>query len=223
MAEKILIFGANGNSLDIVDIIAAINRQAGGEVWHCLGFLDGNPELHGKLILGLPVLGTLFDYEKFLDCHFVNGISSPSRIWNKEELITELSIPTDRYATLVHPDATVSPHATIGRGTVVFPQVSIASEVRIGNHVLILPGGLVTHGVMLGDFVTLAAGVSLSGAVRVGRGAYLGTNSAVRGGISIGDHSLIGMGSVVLHDVPRGAVYVGNPAKYLRPVRSSVG
>ena len=35
-------------------------------------------------------------------------------------------------------------------------------------------------------------------------------------GITIGDGAVIGAGSVVAHDVPKGAVVAGNPAKILK-------
>ena len=35
-------------------------------------------------------------------------------------------------------------------------------------------------------------------------------------GITIGDGAIVGAGSVVVHDVPKGAVVAGNPAKILK-------
>jgi len=41
----------------------------------------------------------------------------------------------------------------------------------------------------------------------------LGTNCTIKEYIRIGEYSLIGMGSVVLNNVPKNSVFVGNPAK----------
>jgi len=48
----------------------------------------------------------------------------------------------------------------------------------------------------------------------------VGAGALVREGVTVGAWSLIGMGSVVLHDVPPGEVWAGNPARLIRFVNS---
>src|SRR5438067_384431 len=42
--------------------------------------------------------------------------------------------------------------------------------------------------------------------------------SAIIGGVTLGQECLLGMGAVVRHDIPKHAVMVGNPARFLRPM-----
>ncbi len=52
----------------------------------------------------------------------------------------------------------------------------------------------------------------------VRRLARIGANSTILPGVVIGENALVGAGSVVTHDVPPGAVVVGNPASLIKKV-----
>jgi acetyltransferase-like isoleucine patch superfamily enzyme len=86
-----------------------------------------------------------------------------------------------------------------------------------------MPQVVLTHDDVVGDYATIASGVRLGGGVRVAAGAYLGAGALVREGLTIGAGSLVGLGSVVLHDVPAGEVWAGNPARFLRATTLSTG
>jgi acetyltransferase-like isoleucine patch superfamily enzyme len=60
------------------------------------------------------------------------------------------------------------------------------------------------------------------GGATVRRLARIGANSTILPGVEIGENSLVGAGSVVVHDVPPGAVVVGNPARVVRRVEELV-
>jgi len=217
-AQKNVIFGTGGTSVDIVDTLHDINAANTGTRYECVGFLDDNAALWGTTLAGVPVRGPLSSARHFSDCYFVNGVGSERNFRSKPEIIAAAGVPDDRFATLVHPTASVSRTARIGRGTVIFQHVTVTSNVRIGEHVVILPQAVISHDDAIGDYTCITGGVCISGNVRVGRCCYIGTRSAIRNGIDIGDGSLIGMGSVVIRSVPANSVMVGNPARYLRPV-----
>lgn len=216
MTKKIVILGTNGNCVDIYETIEDINARQGRRVYECLGFLDDNPELHGKALCGMEILGPLTKAGELDDCWAVNGIGSPTNHLRKEDIIARTNLPLERFETIIHPSATVSRSAEFGRGTVVFDQVSVNSNARIGNHVVILPLSVISHDVVIGDYTCITGGVCISGGAHIGRHCYLGSNSSIIGGVTIGDSSLIGMGSVVLDDVADGCVVVGAPARFLR-------
>jgi acetyltransferase-like isoleucine patch superfamily enzyme len=45
--------------------------------------------------------------------------------------------------------------------------------------------------------------------------AKIGANATILPGVVVGEDALVGAGSVVAHDVPPGAVVVGNPARVI--------
>ena len=50
----------------------------------------------------------------------------------------------------------------------------------------------------------------------VRKGASIGANATILPGITIGERAMIGAGAVVTHDVPAGAVVVGNPGRVVK-------
>jgi sugar O-acyltransferase (sialic acid O-acetyltransferase NeuD family) len=217
--RNVIVLGTAGNCVDVVDAMLCINEARGREVYRPVGFLDDDQSRWGMAVHGVPVLGGLQSAADHRDCWFVNGIGSTRNFHQKDVIIAKTGVPVDRFETIVHPTASVSRMATLGRGVVVLQHVAIASSVRIGDHVIILPNSTVSHDDVIGDYTCVAGGVCISGGVTVGRLCYLGSNCTIIGNTTIGDYSLIGMGSAVLHDVAPNSVMVGSPARVLRQTR----
>jgi sugar O-acyltransferase (sialic acid O-acetyltransferase NeuD family) len=219
VSRKIIVLGAIGNCLDIVDTINAINSVSAKPQYKCIGFLDDDPEKWGKKIFEVPVLGGIDKITEYEDAYSVNGIGSPSTFLIKKEIILRTGLTTDRFETIIHPTATVSFSANIGCGVVVFQNVTITTNVTIKNHVIVLPNSVISHNSVIGDYTCIAGGVVVSGDVQVGESCYVGANSSIQQGVTIGDECLVGMGTVVLKDVVDNSVMVGNPARFLRSTR----
>ena len=214
--KRLIILGTGGNCFDILDAVLAANHQTGRAIYECAGFLDDNAAVHGKEFHGVRVLGSLANAARFPDCVFVNGIGSPNNFWRKADILRATGLAADRFETVVHPQASVSGFAKLGRGCVVLAGAAIGANAVIGDHVILLQGAIVSHDCRIGDFNCIASGACLAGGVQVAASSYIGANATVLGGITIGTRTLVGMGSVVLRSVPDNSVVAGNPAKFLR-------
>ncbi len=93
----------------------------------------------------------------------------------------------------------------------------IRNGVKIGAHCNI------GHNNDIGENSVIAAGVLTSGSIKIGKNCWLGTGCIIRNGITICDDVLIGTGSVVIKDITKPGVYVGNPAKFLRQLDGNKG
>ncbi len=213
---RLVILGTGGTSVDILDTLDDLNRVRGGLRYECVGFLDDDTGRHGRLVHGYPILGPLGLAPALDDCLFVNGIGAPGNFWHKAAIIARTGLRPHRFATIVHPTATISRTARLNPGTVVLQHAVVAANVTIGSHVVVLPTCVVSHDSVLGDHTCLAGGVCVSGRVVVGESCYLGSNCTIMGDVQIGERCLVGMGSVVLRSVPPNSVVVGNPARFLR-------
>jgi sugar O-acyltransferase (sialic acid O-acetyltransferase NeuD family) len=213
---ELVIVGAGGLARET----AATAKALG---WTVRGFLDDDPTLHGLTKSGVPVLGPL-DLAENLPAYVrvVVCIANPRNPGVRQRVVERLALPDERYATVVHPSADLGAGSTLGPGTILLAQVALTADVTIGAHVAVMPQTVFTHDDVVADYATIASGVRVSGTVRIGAGAYLGAGALIRESSTIGAGALVGMGAVVLHDVPAGEVWAGNPARFLRTVQPAL-
>lgn len=136
------------------------------------------------------------------------------------QLIKErLSFEDTAYATLIHPEAVMSPSAVIGRGSVVMARAVIQADAAIGEHSIINTGSIVEHDCILESFVHLSPGAILTGGVSVRDGAHIGAGAVVTPGKTIGSWTVIGAGAAVTRDIHDQMVAVGIPATEIKDRR----
>ena len=212
--QPLLLVGAGGLARETLAAIRSLDSPQ----WSPLGFLDDNPARHGAVLDGLPVLGPIDAVADHPDAAVVLCTASTRDQSSRRRLAGRLDLPPQRYATVVHPAASLAPGTAVGPGSVLLAGVVVTAPQRVGAHVVAMPHVVLTHDDEVGDYATLAARVAVSGMVTIGEGCYLGAGAMVREGLMVGPWSMVGMGAVVLSDVPAYEVWVGNPARRLRQV-----
>ncbi|GAA0450163.1 transferase [Paractinoplanes deccanensis] len=205
----LVIVGAGG--------FARETASAARDTWNVLGFLDDDPALHGTVRSGLPILGGTERVHE-TDAAVVVCVGNPRNFTARKQIVERLGLPAERYATVVHPLASVGAGSVLGPGTVLLAGTVLTADVAVGSHVAVMPQAVLTHDDRVGDYCTIASGVRLGGGAVLDEGAYAGSGALIREGVKVGAWSLVGMGSVVLHDVPAGEVWAGNPARLIRPL-----
>ncbi|MER5636120.1 acetyltransferase [Kitasatospora sp. NPDC002227] len=206
---ELVIVGAGGFGRETAEAAHAAG-------WRLRGFLDDNPVLHGTRVDGVPVLGPAELVHELPRTKVLLCTVNPRVYTSRLDLAERLGLPERRYATLVHPSASVAARAELGPGTVLLAHTAVTARASIGAHVAVMPQVVITHDVEVAELATLASGVRLGGGVRLERGCYLGAGALLREYLTVGQWSLVGMGSVVLRDVPPLEVWAGTPARYLR-------
>jgi sugar O-acyltransferase (sialic acid O-acetyltransferase NeuD family) len=205
----LVIVGAGGFARETAAAATAAGRRV-------LGFVDDDPALHGTSRSGLRILGSVDMVAGMPDAAVVVCVGNPRNYTVRQRIVDRLGLPADRYATVVHPSAVVGSGSVVGPGSVLLAGTVLTADVTIGSHVAVMPQAVFTHDDRVGDYATVATGVRLGGGAILERGAYVGAGALVREGVTVGAWSLIGMGSVVLHDIPPGQIWAGNPARLLR-------
>ncbi len=214
----LLVIGSGGFGRETVEAVRAINAAGGS--WQILGYLDDDPELHGKVVDGVPVLGGVAEVSRYPGDLVVVCTGRPDNYLSRPRIVGALGLSPDRYATIIHPSASVSSSSKVGPGCVILAQTVLTASVNVGSHVAIMPHVTFTHDDTIGDFVTVASGACLGGGVRISAGAYIGSGALVREYRTIGSGALVGMGAVVAHDVPAHEVWAGVPARFVRKQRT---
>jgi len=210
-ARPLLLLGAGGLARET---LVAVRAQP--DLWRPIGALDDDAARHGDDVDGVPVLGGTDRVHEFPDAAVVPCVASPMRPYGRLRLAQRLGLLADRWATIVHPAATIAPGTRLGEGSIVLAGVVITAPIKIGAHLVAMPHVLLTHDDVLADGVTLAGRATLAGGVTIGEAAYLGQGAMIREQLMIGAGAVIGMGSVVLTDVPDGQTWAGSPARKLR-------
>jgi sugar O-acyltransferase (sialic acid O-acetyltransferase NeuD family) len=210
-ARPLLLLGAGGLARET---LVAVRAQP--DRWRPIGVLDDDPVRHGDSVDGIPVLGGTEHVHEHPDALVVPCVAAPKRPYARLELAQRLGLLADRWATVIHPAASVAPGTVLGAGSIVLAGVVVTAPIRIGAHLVAMPHVLLTHDDELADGVTLAGRATLAGGVRIGEAAYLGQGAMIREYTTIGAGAVIGMGAVVLTDVPDGQTWAGSPARKLR-------
>jgi len=214
--RPLLLLGAGGFARETAEVVRALEGVR--PAWQLLGFCDDDPQLHGRRLEGISVLGGMDLAAEHPDAALAVCTGSPGNYFSRARIVARLGLPAQRYATLVHPAASVARSAALGPGTVVLAGAVLTAAVTLGAHVAVMPQVVLTHDTRVDDYATLAGGVQLAGGAQVAEGAYLGAGALVREGRRIGRGSLVGMGSLVTRDVPDLQVWYGRPARYQRDV-----
>ncbi|HEY6531318.1 MAG TPA: NeuD/PglB/VioB family sugar acetyltransferase [Acidimicrobiales bacterium] len=216
--RPLVLAGAGGFARETAELVAALGPDGGFDL---LGFLDDDPLMVGADVGGLPVLGPLDWVHDHPDVAVVLCAGNPGNPGVRRTIAHRLGLDDDRYATLVHPAASVASSASLGPGTVVHATTVLTADIELGAHVAVMPAVVLTHDDVVSDFVTIGAGVRVAGGVLVGEAAYLGSGCLIRERVTVGRDSLVGMGAVVTRDIPPGEVWVGSPARRLRTFETS--
>lgn len=210
----LVIVGAGGFGRETAQAVYALNGSGAG--WRLLGYLDDDPARHGEMIDGTVVLGGRDRITDLPHASFVVCTGRPADYFSRLQIVNELRLSPERYATIIHPSCAVSASSMIGPGSVLLAHVALTAAVRVGAHVMVMPHATLTHDDTVDEYATLASGVRLGGGVRIRKGAYIGAGAVIGEGRTVGAFSLVGMGAVVTHDVPPHEVWAGVPARYRR-------
>ena len=214
-ARELVVIGAGGFGRETVEAVRALNAR-GDAAWQLIGYLDDEPARHGTLLDGVPVLGGTTELAGMPNASVVVCTGRPDNYLSRPRIVEALGLPPERYATIIHPSATVSSTSRIGPGSVLLAYTVLTAAVIVGSHVAVMPHVTLTHDDIVEDFATLAAGVRLGGGVHIASCAYIGAGAVVRENRRVGTCALVGMGAVVTCDVPAREVWIGVPARYLR-------
>lgn len=203
--KRLVIVGAGGFGREVVEIVAAINAME--PTWELMGVLDDSPRA-SDTDSGVPVLGAVGILPDLTDHHAVIAVGSCTA-----RARIAVANPQQEWATLVHPDTTISADTRLGHGCVVAPGARISVNCTLGDHVHVDQNVTVGHDSTISAFVRLNPQASISGAVTLEQGVLIGANATVLQGLTIGTGSTVGAGAVVVHDVAESLTVKGVPAR----------
>jgi sugar O-acyltransferase (sialic acid O-acetyltransferase NeuD family) len=206
---KILIIGAGGYGRELLQWIKDINDVK--PTWEIAGFLDDNLNALNGVECDYPLLGRVCDWQPVENEVFALAIGTPR---TKEKIVSTMKARGAKFASVIHPTATLTQFSKYGEGLVMFPQSKLSVNASVGDFVTILSSGI-GHDVEIGDYTTVSGACSILRNAKIGKRVFLGANVAISNDIVIGDDAYIGLGSIVIKDVAVGKKTFCNPARVL--------
>jgi acetyltransferase-like isoleucine patch superfamily enzyme len=130
--------------------------------------------------------------------------------------------PVNLYGCAIGDDCFIGPFVEIQRDVVIGKRCRIQSHVFICELVTIGDDCFISHGAMFINDLFVAGGPAkgqrnLWRSTKLGNEISIGTNATILP-VAICDRVVVGAGAVVTKDLTEPGVYVGNPARLLRPL-----
>jgi len=206
-----IIVGAGGHGKVVLDIL-----RAGGK-YKPVGFIDADPRLANTRVGDLPVFGAIHLLGRLKTQHKIKAAiiaigDNRARAGYVSNLV-DLGLDL---VNAVHPAASVSASARLGKNVVVAAGAVICTEAIIEDLSIINTSAVVDHECEVGRASHICPGALLAGRVRIGSGCLIGMGAKVIQCLSVGDETTVGAGAVVLKDLPARVTAVGVPARVIR-------
>lgn len=186
---KLLIIGAGGHGQSVVEA-AELSGQ-----FEVVGFVDDALAV-GALVLGYPVLGSAVDLTAYVSvCDQVLVAVGNNAL--RARLVDRLVQAGLSLATVVHPQAMVSPRAQVGAGSAVMAGAIVGTEAQLGLGSIVNCGAVVDHHARVEDFGHLGVGACMAGGAVLGDKAWMQAGSAIGYGVVVDACAVLSPGAAL--------------------------
>jgi len=120
------------------------------------------------------------------------------------------------FGKIIHSSCTIDHTAKIGEGVIIYPGCIIDARVLVKDNVLINIGCAIAHDSIVSEHCFLSPRVTVAGFVTIGERCIAGINSTIIDNIKIDANVQLGGGAVVIKNIDKEGLYVGNPVRFVR-------
>ena len=208
MSKPVLVLGAGGHAVVVIDILRQLNCTVLGVV------AKEQPKVQ-PVFEGLTWYSSdddvlTFDKDSLL---LVNAIGSLPGQDTRFKVHQKFKQEGYNFMTVVSPKAIVSDFASLAEGVHLMPGCIVNANAFIGEGTIINSGAIVEHDCLIGKHNHVAPGAVLSGTVHTGDYVHIATGAMVIQGIQIGERALVGAGSTVTKNLEcNKTLYVAKPS-----------
>lgn len=207
--KRLLIIGAGGFGREV----AGWARQCAAfrKEWEIAGFLDDNPQAVANYAdIGLPVLGTIWEYMPQRSDLFICAIGTPKL---RARVRAHFEEREGRFTRLIHESAIIGRNVYLEPGVICCPRVVLTCDVHIGKNTAINVASAIGHDAQVGTDCQISSFCDITGYVKVGDRVMMGSGARIIPGRRVESDATVGAGAVVIKNVSPATTVFGNPAK----------
>lgn len=208
MSKPVVVLGAGRHALVVLDILL----EQGIRV---CGILDPDEKKHGKVLMGVPVLGNDDEISRFStdEIDLVNGVGSVASLRLHKEIYCKMKRKGYHFRDVIHSSAVVSSRASYGEGVQIMAGAIVCAEVSLGENVIVNTRASISCETAVGNHAHIAPGVVVSGGVVLEDEVHVGAGAVILQNIHVGGQCLLGAGAVAIRNLEAHQIYVGIPAR----------
>lgn len=175
---RLLIVGAGGHGRSVAEAVLMADK------FNLVGFADDGVFARGEAVWGLPVFGAATAFENYRDLatHAVVAIGNNVL---RQELFARLQAAGFALASVIHPNAMVSPRAQLATGVAVMAGAIVGTEATLGQGAIVNCGAVVDHHAQVQEFGHLGVNACMAGGSMLGALAWMQAGSAIGYGVQI--------------------------------------
>ncbi len=190
--NKIILIGGGGHCKSVIDVI---EQEAKFEI---VGIVDKSNNI-GSKILGYKVIGKDTDLENLAKKYqyaliTIGHIKSPLIRIKLFNLAMKVGF---KCPSIISPNAYISKHSKIGKGTVVMHQAVINASTSIGDNCIVNSKALIEHDCQISDHCHISTNATINGGNKIGSKCFIGSNVTTKDNIKIKKDSFIKANTLV--------------------------
>jgi acetyltransferase-like isoleucine patch superfamily enzyme len=132
----------------------------------------------------------------------------------------------------------IGDHTKIGAFVEIQKNARVGRNCKISSHTFICEGVIIEDDVFIGHGVvfindTYPRATTPDGKLQteldwsvettlIKKGASIGSGATVLSNVTVGENAIVGAGSIVTQNVPPNAIVIGNPARFLREIKTQI-
>jgi sugar O-acyltransferase (sialic acid O-acetyltransferase NeuD family) len=190
--NKIILIGGGTHCKSAIDVIEQEDR------FKIVGIID-KPNLKGSKVLDYLIIGNDSDLESLANKYqyaliTVGQTYSPLVRMKLFDLANNAGFILP---SIISPNAYVSKHSNIGKGTIVMHNAVINASAFIGDNCIINSKALIEHDCSISNHCHISTNATINGGVTVEEECFVGSNVATKEFITIKKNSFIKAGTIV--------------------------
>ena len=120
------------------------------------------------------------------------------------------------FGKIIHTTCWLDPTVIVKEGCFFYPNSTVDYKSIIMENTIIANDCTIAHDVLIGRHSFFSARIAVAGFVATGEQCFFGINSTIIDNVKIVDNTQLGAGTIVIKNIEKSGLYVGNPAKFVR-------